>query len=131
MVLGEAMKKTYTQEQAPAFQFYANDWISDPSRMAMTLEQQGIQILLYSHCWRAIKLPYDYKILAKYCGTTPSVIKKAWPNMKHLFHKRSGYIYCLQAEEERHRQAEYRMKKQNAGKKGAEIRWAKDDVRQD
>ena len=29
------MRKSTTDEQSPAFQFYANDWISDPSRLKL------------------------------------------------------------------------------------------------
>ena len=35
------MRKSTTDEQSPAFQFYANDWISDPSRLKINLEEQG------------------------------------------------------------------------------------------
>jgi uncharacterized protein YdaU (DUF1376 family) len=123
------MRKRYNDEQSPAFQFYANDWISDTNRLNMSLEEQGIYILLYCHCWRVYKLTFDFNTLAKICNTRPNVMKKAWRNMEHLFIVEDNYIYCLQAEEERDRQTQNRIKKQQAGKKGAEVRWG--DVRQD
>jgi uncharacterized protein YdaU (DUF1376 family) len=123
------MRKRYNDEQSPAFQFYANDWISDTNRLNMTLEEQGLYILLYCHCWRVYKLPFDYNVLAKLCNTRPSAVKKAWKSMEHLFIVEDKMMYCIQAEEERDRQIENRLKKQKAGKKGAEVRWS--DVRQD
>jgi hypothetical protein len=35
------MRKSTTDEQSPAFQFYANDWISDPNRVKLSLDEQG------------------------------------------------------------------------------------------
>jgi len=35
------MRKSIKQEPSPAFQFYASDWISDPNRLMMLLEEQG------------------------------------------------------------------------------------------
>ena len=120
------MRKRYNDEQSPSFQFYANDWISDTNRLNMSLDEQGIYILLYCHCWRVYKLPHDNKVLAKICNTTSGVMKRAWPNMAHLFYVEDGYIHCVQAEEERERQTQNRLKKQKAGKKGAEVRWGDD-----
>jgi len=53
------MRKSITDEQSPAFQFYANDWISDPNRMKLSLDEQGAYILLYCHCWRGYKILND------------------------------------------------------------------------
>ena len=41
------MRKSTKEEQSPAFQFYAGDWISDPSRLKMSLDEQGAYVLLY------------------------------------------------------------------------------------
>ena len=58
------MRKSITDEQSPAFQFYANDWISDPNRMKLSLDEQGAYILLYCHCWRGYKILNDlWKVL--------------------------------------------------------------------
>jgi len=127
------MRKRQTHEQSPAFQFYANDWISEPNRMRMTLEEQGAYILLYCHCWRGFKIPFDYEVMARMCNCTIEKVKKMWPNMQDMFEqvkdKNGGiYLICLQAEEERKEQAENRKKRQAAGRKGAEKRWGKDEV---
>jgi len=127
------MRKKSTDEQSPAFQFYANDWISEPSRMKMSLEEQGAYILLYCHCWRGFRIPNDYEIMSKMCNCTIDKIKKMWPDMKHMFFeqndKQGSFLICLQAEEERKEQALNRKKRQVAGKKGADKRWgSKDEV---
>jgi uncharacterized protein YdaU (DUF1376 family) len=126
------MRKRQTHEQSPAFQFYANDWISEPNRMRMTLEEQGAYILLYCHCWRGFRIPFDYEVMSRMCNCTIEKIKKMWPNMQDMFQqikdKDGVYLICLQAEEERKEQAENRKKRQAAGRKGAEKRWGKDEV---
>ena len=124
------MRKSITDEQSPAFQFYASDWISDPSRMRMSLEEQGAYVLLYCHCWRGHKIPLDPEILSKMCNCTIEKIDKMLPKMMHLFKQvkeRDGSVslVCIQAEEERREQALNRAKRQAAGKKGAEARWNK------
>jgi uncharacterized protein YdaU (DUF1376 family) len=126
------MRKRQTHEQSPAFQFYANDWISEPNRMRMTLEEQGAYILLYCHCWRGFRIPFDYEVMSRMCNCTIEKIKKMWPNMQDMFQqikdKDGMYLICLQAEEERKEQAENRKKRQAAGRKGAEKRWGRDEV---
>ena len=117
------MRKSIKQEPSPAFQFYASDWISDPNRMMMSLEEQGAYILLYSHCWRGHTIPTDMEVLARMCNCSLDKINKIFPKIKHLFEKKDGYLICLQAEEERREQAINRKRKSLAGKKGAKKRW--------
>lgn len=125
------MRKRKLDEQSPAFQFYANDWISEPARMRMSLEEQGAYILLYCHCWRGYSIPYDHEILSKMCNCTIDKIKKMLPHLLPLFEIKEfngdKYLICLQAEEERKEQELNRKKRQAAGRKGAEARWGKDD----
>jgi uncharacterized protein YdaU (DUF1376 family) len=37
--------------RAPAFQFYAKDWLSSKKIVTMTLEEEGAYIHLLAHCW--------------------------------------------------------------------------------
>jgi uncharacterized protein YdaU (DUF1376 family) len=127
------MRNNSQNEQSPAFQFYAGDWISDPSRMRMTLEEQGAYILLYCHCWRGFQIPFDFEIMSKMCNCTEEKIKKLFPKFEHLFKQfkdKHGitYLVSVQAEAERKEQATNRAKRSAAGKKGAEARWKSDDV---
>ena len=88
------MRKSIKQEASPAFQFYASDWISDPNRLMMSLEEQGAYILLYSHCWRGHTIPTDMEVLARMCNCSLDKINKIFPKIKHLFEKKDGYLIC-------------------------------------
>ena len=35
------MRKSINQEQSPSFQFYASDWLTNPDRLRLSLEEQG------------------------------------------------------------------------------------------
>jgi len=75
------VRKSENQEQSPAFQFYAGDWISDPNRLKMSLDEQGAYVLLYCHCWRGKSIEFDWEILSRLCNCRLDKIKKIW----HLF----------------------------------------------
>lgn len=98
----------------------------------MSLEEQGAYVLLYCHCWRGYRVPYNVEVLSKMCNCTIEKIERMLPNIMPLFkqvkHDGQQYLICIQAEEERAEQADNRRKRQAAGKKGAEARWGKDDV---
>ena len=93
------MRKSTTDEQSPAFQFYASDWISSPDRMRMSLEEQGAYILLYCNCWRGHRILFDMEILSKMCNCRLDKINKIWPNIEHLFkkieHDKDTYLICI------------------------------------
>lgn len=109
--------------KAPAFQFYAGDYLADAQVMMMTLEQEGAYIRLLAICWREGNLPADLKSLSMLCkGASPAVLRVVTkcfqPNPNQagtLIHKR------LTAEIEK--QAEWRAKSAAGGKKSAEKRW--------
>jgi len=117
------MRRATTTEQSPAFQFYASDWISDPNRMRLSLEEQGAYILLYCHCWRGFKIPFNYEVIARMCNCSLDKAKKIFPKIEHLFKLHNNNLICIQAEEERKEQAKNREKKSKAGKQGAKVRW--------
>jgi len=130
------MRKSTTDEQSPAFQFYANDWISDPNRMKLSLEEQGAYVLLYCHCWRGFKVPKDFEVLSRMLNCRTEKIEKLYPKIKHLFEEKKDkdnvvYLYCIQAEEERKEQAKNRKKRSIAGKLGAKKRWSDESLGED
>ena len=110
--------------KAPAFQFYAGDYLADAQVMMMTLEQEGAYIRLLAICWREGCLPADVKSLSMLCkSASPAVlrvvIKCFQPNPNQpgtLIHKRLN--------EEIEKQAQWRAKSAAGGKKSAEKRWA-------
>ena len=130
------MRKSTTDEQSPAFQFYAGDLISDPNRMKLSLEEQGAYVLLYCHCWRGYKIPFDYEVMSRMLNCRTEKIEKIYPKIKHLFEEKKDkdgitYLYCIQAEEERKEQAVNRRKRSVAGKLGAKKRWSEESLSQD
>ena len=130
------MRKSTTDEQSPAFQFYAGDWISDPNRMKLSLEEQGAYVLLYCHCWRGYKIPFDYEVMSRMLNCRTEKIEKIYPKIKHLFEEKKDkdgitYLYCIQAEEERKEQAVNRRKRSVAGKLGAKKRWSDENLSED
>ena len=60
------MRKSTNQEQSPSFQFYATDWIANPDRMELSLEEQGAYILFYD--------PSNNNNTIKYMRLVPQVI---------------------------------------------------------
>ena len=130
------MRKSTTDEQSPAFQFYAGDWISDPNSMKLSLEEQGAYVLLYCHCWRGYKIPFDYEVMSRMLNCRTEKIEKIYPKIKHLFEEKKDkdsiiYLYCIQAEEERKEQAKNRRKRSVAGKLGAKKRWSDENLSED
>jgi len=130
------LRKSTTDEQSPAFQFYANDWISDPNRLRLSLEEQGAYVLLYCHCWRGFKIVFDYEVMARMCNCTLNKIKEIFPKIENLFEKdkdKDGktYLICKQAEEERREQKINRKRRSIAGKMGATKRWSEESLKED
>jgi len=130
------LRKSTTDEQSPAFQFYANDWISDPNRLKLSLEEQGAYVLLYCHCWRGFKIVFDYEVMARMCNCTLNKIKEIFPKIENLFEKdkdKDGktYLICKQAEEERREQKINRKRRSIAGKMGATKRWSEESLKED
>tara|TARA_R100001126_G_C4847147_1_gene160065 strand:+ start:608 stop:985 length:378 start_codon:yes stop_codon:yes gene_type:complete len=121
------MRKSRSHEQSPAFQFYASDWLTNPDRLRLSLEEQGAYILLYCHCWQGFEIEYDVEVLSRMCNCRIDKLKTMIPNIIHLFKQveKNGRIYlqCIQAEEERKEQELNRIKRSKAGKLGARIRW--------
>ena len=131
------MRKSEKEEQSPAFQFYAGEWISDPNRLKMSLDEQGAYVLLYCHCWRGLTIEFDWEILSRLCNCRIDKIKKIWPKIEHLFekikpkHEDKTYLMCIQAEEERKEQEKNRRLKSKAGKLGALKRWSTETLKED
>jgi len=45
--------------KAPAFQFYAADWLADEAVSVMSLEEEGAYIRALCYCWREGSIPAD------------------------------------------------------------------------
>jgi uncharacterized protein YdaU (DUF1376 family) len=89
------MRKSTTDEQSPAFQFYANDWISDPNRMKLSLEEQGAYVLLYCHCWRGFKIPKDFEVMSRMLNCRTEKIEKIYLKLNIYLKKKKTRMVSL------------------------------------
>lgn len=108
--------------KAPAFQFYASDFLSDLNVQIMTMAQRGIYITLLAMEWIEGSLPADTQTLKVLCGHHPS-FEEDWNAIKHCFYEENGRIYNSRLESERSNMISYRERMSNNGKKGAKARW--------
>lgn len=113
--------------KAPAFQFYAADFLADKNVAVMSACEVGAYILLISYCWREGALPDDHEELAALSRMPLEQFEKSWE-------KRLGRCFVQRAEDgqwihprleaERETQAANREKKRHA----ANVRHHKDAV---
>jgi uncharacterized protein YdaU (DUF1376 family) len=116
--------------RAPAFQFYANDWLSSTHIALMTPAQEGAYIRLLCYAWNDpdCSIPDDDQILAAlsrlgegWFNGGSSILRKCFephPEKQHrLINKRLT--------EERIKQDEWRKKSQEGGLKSGESRRSK------
>ena len=54
--------------KAPAFQFYAGDYLSSSRVTLMTLEEEGAYVRLLCHCWLSGSIPKDPEQIARLIG---------------------------------------------------------------
>jgi uncharacterized protein YdaU (DUF1376 family) len=108
--------------KAPAFQFYAGDFLSDLNVQIMTMSQRGIYITLLAMEWIEGSLPSDIRTLKVLCGQHPN-FEEDWGAIKHCFYEENGRIYNRRLESERSNMISYRERMSNNGKKGANVRW--------
>lgn len=110
---------------APAFQFYAADYLSDEKVLLMSLEEEGAYIRLLSICWREGSIPADHALLSRLCkGASTnvlSVVEKCFQPHSAL----GGRLVHGRLEEERAKQAEWREKSSQGGRRSAQSRAAK------
>lgn len=106
--------------KAPAFQFYAGDWISSQRVALMTLEEEGAYIRLLAFCWQHGSIPDDPEKIARLIGKGASTTLAA--TLATMFEPGGGGLVHRRLEEEREKQKEWREKSAAGGKKSAESR---------
>lgn len=104
--------------KAPAFQFYANDF------MDATSTWQAIAVGLYVRClckqWTHGSIPGDLKTLARATHCDLSEVQEAWPMVRTKFiDQGDGTLINKRLEEVRARQIEVSGERSKAGKAGA------------
>jgi len=108
--------------KAPAFQFYASDFLSDLNVTTMTMAQRGMYITLLAYEWIEGSLPSDLLKIRILCGNHPD-FDSDWQVVMNCFIERDGRLYNNRLETERGNMIAYRERMSANGKKGAKTRW--------
>lgn len=108
--------------KAPAFQFYAGDFLSDINVTTMTMAQRGIYITLLAYEWIEGSLPSDILKLRILCGNHTD-FDSDWDVVSGCFFEKDGRLYNRRLESERTNMIEYRERMSANGRKGAKSRW--------
>ena len=108
--------------KAPAFQFYASDFLSDLNVQIMSMSQRGIYITLLAVEWIEGSIPANTQTLHVLCGRHPN-FDEDWKVVKNCFYEENGRLYNNRLESERKNMISYRERMSSNGKKGANARW--------
>jgi uncharacterized protein YdaU (DUF1376 family) len=114
--------------KAPAFQFYAAEFLSDENVVLMTNQEVGCYIKLMAYCWREGSIPADVAKIARLCGENGSAMAQLWIAIGSCFAVAEGNAERLvhpRLEKERVKQKEHAEERAASGKKGAQARWNK------
>ena len=111
----------------PAFQFYAKDWLSSGKIATMTLEEEGAYIHLLAHCWLSedCSLPDDDTELAQLSRLGERWFNGASVKLRLCFTphpRKDGRLFNARLMQEHKKQAAWRKKSQEGGKRSAESR---------
>lgn len=110
---------------APAFQFYAADYLADETISLMSLEEEGCFVRLLANCWRQGSIPADMKKLERLCKGASTTVIEAALQMFIESEPGSGRLIYPMLELQREKHAEWRKKSKEGGEKSAEVRKAK------
>ena len=115
------MKEDKKTRKAPAFQFYADDFLAGTADMSA--EEVGGYIRLLCHQWSKGGIPSDEERSARIAGLIGS------PSIRYVLAK---FTLCdgdtlknARLEQIRQEQADYKLQQSSAGKNGAQKRWHK------
>lgn len=112
-------------DNSPAFQYYPADLISDPKVMFWDMERVGCYWQMVTYLWlnggKAELNSVDFCILFRVKRKLRA--QKLWDNIKHKFDIQDGIITHKRVAKEMQKQQESRVRRQKAGRKGAEKRW--------
>lgn len=114
--------------KAPAFQFYAAEFLSDENVVLMTNQEVGCYIKLMAYCWREGSIPAEIPKIAKLCGEDSSAMAQLWIAIGSCFTVASDNSERLvhpRLEKERMKQKEHAEERSASGKKGAKAKWDK------
>lgn len=106
-----------TTAKAPAFQFYAKDFVT--GTLTFSTEEVGAYILLLAHCWDHGFIPADIKLIARIARLTPSRMRGVWVALAPKFQATgTGEYIQPRLERERDKQAAFRAMQSEKGRRG-------------
>lgn len=112
-----------TKSNSPAFQFYAADYLADEKVQVMTLEDEGCYVRLMAYGWREGSIPEDPEIQARLCkGVKPSDLVIGCFKGGVQNGAPEGRLVHPRLEIERAKQAEWKAKSAEGGRKSAHKR---------
>lgn len=113
--------------QSPAFQFYPNDFLSDPNTLIMSAEEIGVYWLLICICWKENGLPKEIKKLSRLARVQEKKFSRMWND---------SISVCFYFDEETQAYRNERLDKEQLKqglnsekrKQAADKRWCKTDA---
>lgn len=107
---------------APAFQFYAKDFLSSSKVQRMTLTEVGVYIILLAHNWLSGGIPTDPAEIGKIVKLPAVRFRKMWAGpLSECFVKRGAHLTNPRIEQERQKQIAFRERQSVNGKKGGRV----------
>lgn len=120
-----------TRRKAPAFQEYASDWLADERFRDMTAAERGILWSMRLECWVNARVPKDTERLARRLGYLPDELAVFLTDRVLAFFAdmpdQPDYLHCPELTSYRMQLAEKHQERSQAGRRGADSRWGKDD----
>lgn len=115
--------------KAPAFQFYAADYLADEHVQVMSLEQEGAYVRLLAYCWREGSIPADLNLLSRLCKNAP--VETIQPVLERFapHPNRPERLVHPRLEAERAKQKQWSEKSAAGGRASAEKRQRKTPTR--
>lgn len=109
---------------APAYQMYANDWLSSPKIMLMSPAEEGAYIRLLNIAWNApdCGLPDDDDQLAALSRLGEGWFKGGSTKVRDCFFSKRGRLFNKRLLAERKKQREWKRKSSEGGKASAKSR---------
>ncbi len=110
---------------SPAFQYYPADLLADPEVMFWDMKAIGCYWQMITYLWlNDGKFEYNIENLCKLFRVNhKKTATKLWENIKKKFVLENGIVIHKRVLKEMQKQAESRLRRQAAGRKGAEVRW--------
>jgi len=115
--------------KAPAFPFYARDWVSDGKVSRLSPAAQGVYVRLLCHQWLEGSLPFETDFIATTAGLQKRSMRVWWRELEEFFPVVTGTNTRAnpRLEEIRNELTEHALAKSTAGKAGAKARWQAHD----